>query len=48
MFFLGDLVIAALLFVNGVAVLQDRSPSLVPGGQPVDRFLAKSMISLLI
>eukprot|EP00039_Didymoeca_costata_P020464 m.341338 g.341338 ORF g.341338 m.341338 type:complete len:93 (-) comp20020_c0_seq1:88-366(-) len=39
-FSIGTLMEACLLFVNGLAVLQDYSPSLKPGAPPVPRFLA--------
>ncbi|EDQ86607.1 uncharacterized protein MONBRDRAFT_10660 [Monosiga brevicollis MX1] len=43
-FSLGHLLEAALLFINAVAVLQDYSPNLKPGGPPVPRFLTTSTL----
>eukprot|EP00045_Choanoeca_perplexa_P009453 m.91253 g.91253 ORF g.91253 m.91253 type:complete len:88 (-) comp14903_c0_seq6:140-403(-) len=40
-FSLGNLMEATLLMVNAIAILQDTSPSLKPGGPPVPRVLSK-------
>ena len=46
-FSLGSLLEAALLVVNALAVLQDYSPSIHPGRDPVPRFLVQSECAVL-
>jgi hypothetical protein len=47
-FSLGHLLEALLLIVNGLAVLQDFSPSLVAGQPPIPRFLAQGQTVIVI